>query len=37
MAALDLFHETSGGEAFVEKTKKQDALVEKLQAQRTAA
>jgi hypothetical protein len=37
MAALDLFHETRGGEAFVEKAKKQEARVQRLQGQRTAA
>lgn len=32
LAALDLFHETAGGEAFVEKKRKQDAMIEAVQA-----
>ena len=36
LAALDLFHETAGGEAFVERKRRQDAIVEAA-AQRTAA
>mgnify|MGYP003575251777 FL=1 len=30
--SLDLFHETAGGEAFVEKKRRQDAMIEAVQA-----
>ena len=37
LGALDLFHETQGGEAFVDKTRRQDALIEKVRTERSAA
>ena len=37
LAALDLFHETAGGEAAVEKERRQAALLEAVRTQRSAA